>query len=97
MEMLVSSLDDIKSTELIIVRFACCGRNELVILCDPSDRTNHKITCPICKRVHEIDMNPVFMVGIGDWDWESTDTIKSMKDDEILKEIQKIDSKFKVV
>lgn len=100
MEMLVSSLDEIHSDELVIVRIACsCGiRNEIVVLCDPTDRRNREMSCPICKRIFTIDMEPVFIVGVGDWDWESKDvTVKSMKDEEILKEIKKIDSKFKVV
>ena len=67
MDMLVSSLNDIKSTELVICRFACCygegDGNELVILCDPSDRTPNKITCSECGKVQEIDMKPVFSFG----------------------------------
>jgi len=98
MEMLVSSLNEIKSTELIVCRYSCCVGNEIVFLADPSDRINHKVVCPKCKKVHEIDMKPVFMVGLGDSDWDSSaKTLKSMKDDEILKEVQKIDIKFKVV
>jgi hypothetical protein len=92
MEMLVSSLDEIKSTELVICRFACCGRNELVALCDPSDRTNHKITCPKCNKEHEIDMNPVFTFGLNSQDEELY-----KKDNEILTDVQKVNNKFKVV
>lgn len=96
--MLVSSLNEIKSDELVIARLGCCGRNELVVLCDPSDMTNHKINCPNCNEKREINMKPVFIVGVGDSDWESKDnTIKSMKDNEILVEIKKIDSKFEVI
>jgi hypothetical protein len=94
MEMLVDSLNDIKSDELIICRFACCygdgTGNEIIVLCDPSDKTNHKITCSECGKIHEIDMKPVFSFG----------AIKRPdipNDSDISKELNKVTSKISVV
>ena len=93
MEMLVSSLDDIKSDTLIICRFACCygdgTGNEIVVLCDPSDKTDNKIICLECGKEHEIDMKPVFTFG-------TKIKTESPDDYDISNEINKI-SNIKVV
>jgi hypothetical protein len=99
MEMLVSSLANIKSIELVIVREACrCGmRNELVYLADASQRGDFNIFCK-CGQEHQIDMKPVFKVGSFDWDRYSNDsTIKTPEDSEISIELKKISNKLDVI
>ena len=95
--MLVSSLDDIKSTELVIYRFACCNSNEIVVLCDASDRGSYKIRCDLCNAEHGLDMKPVFKVGTFDSDDNVTSSNSTPKDTDILSELKKIDMKFKVI